>query len=74
MELKVYFNSENEAKDTIVVCANESEHNPQHCVPKTLIEAPVFWAAGGSTRQKSNGRQKSAVFWHASVGVLGTQC
>ncbi len=27
------------AKDTIVVCANESEHNPQHCVPKTLTEA-----------------------------------
>ncbi len=27
------------AKDTIVVCANESEHNPQHCVPKTPTEA-----------------------------------
>ncbi len=39
MELKVYFNSEKEAKDTIVVCANESEHNPQHCVSKTLTEA-----------------------------------
>ena len=56
MELKGCFNSEKEATIIIVVCANESEHNPQQAsLYKTLTgdhakKLAVFWFPVGSTR------------------------